>query len=447
LAMDVLAWTIADWDACGPVGGGLSTDSLPMILDLAANRVLDSSAPPQLQQAAYVLLEPEAGEAMGDHGQPALLERMLLRGRPAAHECGHTSGDGSMRINFLRFWQAWWELWTRLADVNEQSVPVIDELAIFRDALLRRSSATECSLDALGEEVANACRLSIDPAAWAPLEESMGMLRDADCGGMRFSFFQADECAPHVLSMLSVCELVLLWMRGVVQDYRIGPRSAKIRAVTDVCGCSPREACLQLARNAWDVEAAMMSYYGHGGRVGGCGPPPLAQGPDEALSWSSHGAKLRRSEVECPICAEPYADGVKPVVSSCCFQVLCQGCHDRMLRPSDDSTPWRCSLDFQCPFCRGVQRHGPAKTSQAMPMPGGLPLRASSATARRFTGVGDLLRAAGEVGRSIVDITAAFRDDPREAAHGDSDAVAEDYNRRQQLRQAAQRMRARAVAP
>jgi hypothetical protein len=60
-------------------------------------------------------------------------------------------------------------------------------------------------------------------------------------------------------------------------------------------------------------------------------------------SWSSGGAKLRRNEVECPICVVPYEQGYKPVMTQCCFQVMCSECLCRL-------TDSRGQL--ACPFCR-----------------------------------------------------------------------------------------------
>ncbi|CAE8665772.1 unnamed protein product [Polarella glacialis] len=140
--------------------------------------------------------------------------------------------------------------------------------------------------------------------------------------------------------------LLLTWLSELVEDYRRGSRSAKVYCIRDVAGCSRRDACLCLSRSGWDVEAALQSFYignkpkaAAGAKLEGA----LSAESEAEKSWSSGGAKLRRNEVECPICVVPYEQGYKPVMTQCCFQVLCSECLCRL-------TDSRGQL--ACPFCR-----------------------------------------------------------------------------------------------
>jgi hypothetical protein len=69
-----------------------------------------------------------------------------------------------------------------------------------------------------------------------------------------------------------------------------------------------------------------------------------------AHAWSSTGAKLQRSEVECPICATSYERNCmlrRSTVTRCCFQSLCVECYARLSDRKGKS-------GFACPFCRIV---------------------------------------------------------------------------------------------
>jgi len=108
-----------------------------------------------------------------------------------------------------------------------------------------------------------------------------------------------------------------------------------IRGFCDVGACERHMACLHLGKEQWDVEAALRSFYSDS-----C-PRAVA-----STSWSSRGAKLRKEEVECPICATEYTGQRQPVETTCCFQVLCPRCRERLTTEGV----------FSCPFCRITAR-------------------------------------------------------------------------------------------
>jgi len=465
--MEVLGWILTDWEACRPSDGSIPEDRLQEVMDRATARILDAPAPSQMQQDAYTLLEPEAGEAMGDGGRPPLLERMLLRGRAYAHGGSSPSsgaapggsglaGDpgagadaaGLAQIHFLRFWQAWQELLRRLGQPNGQGndEPLAEELVIFRDTLLRHAASSEgLTGQKLASEAAAARAMSADQAAWLYLEEAAGRLSgNAQHAAAVASFASVTVAAAtaagsaasrgrqaspppspplqhggaiEAMGPAELCGVLLGWLHELAEDYSQGPRAAKARAVMDVCRCTRREACFQLGARSWDVEAAMMGYYGKA-----CGgSSPLGGSAGSLMSWSSQGAKLRQNEVDCPICCEPYATGAKPVVSRCCFQVLCKSCHERLTQPAG---VWP-ETAFQCPFCRNVERHASAnlwqQTQQAVPQQpatgrsfslGAIFGRNRRSSSGAIGGVlGTMGQAANEAARALEELAANFRED------------------------------------
>ncbi|OLP95673.1 hypothetical protein AK812_SmicGene22188 [Symbiodinium microadriaticum] len=144
-------------------------------------------------------------------------------------------------------------------------------------------------------------------------------------------------CVKLALDELST--LILPWLQELVEDYRRGNRSSKIFCVKDVAGCRIRDACIHLGRNNWDMEAALQSFYTSAETSKKAKPKPVAS------SWSTGGAKLKKSEVDCPICAETYTAGNAAVMTHCCFQVFCERCRQRVT-----DTEGR----LNCPFCRGA---------------------------------------------------------------------------------------------
>ncbi|CAE7279794.1 unnamed protein product [Symbiodinium pilosum] len=142
------------------------------------------------------------------------------------------------------------------------------------------------------------------------------------------------------LAMDELSTLILPWLQELVEDYSRGSRSTKIFCVKDVAGCRVRDACIHLCRSDWDVEAALQSFYSsvESGKK-------VEAKPKAAASWSTRGAKLKKNEVDCPICAETYTAGNASVMTHCCFQVFCERCRQRV---TDEAGR------LNCPFCRGA---------------------------------------------------------------------------------------------
>lgn len=320
--MDFLHHLLIDWEACVPEGSVIPIKNLQQVLDRATARVFNSPAVPRLQQDALDLLK------RGEKEAPSLLEMMLLR-----------QSNESGGIHFMRFWQAWQELARRLGLIGDpvEEPPLLEELVVFRDALIR-CLQTPGGLTAkqLATAVSSARGMSADEDMWAPLEESVVHLGSSCGGGKAAKHLRGSDQVVHSDGL---CALLLIWLKDVSDDYRRGPRKRKIKAVRDVCKCTMVEACLQLGGCAWDVEKAIRSIYAKSS-----GAEDTSSSTSTICGWSSQGARLKQSEVECPICCENYGSRER-VVAKCCFQVMCGGCSQRLLKAGK----------LSCPFCRTIQ--------------------------------------------------------------------------------------------
>lgn len=306
--MEVLDEILADWQACHPAGAVLSAERLGAALERASARAGDAAVGAQAKEDALALLQPS-----GPDGPPPF--ELLLRAERGA-------------VHFVRFWHAMHEVFLRLRPPCDQDdEPLADEVSTFRDVFLRRFDHSGAGWRWLSELVEGARGMSADAAAWAPLEDGARQVA---------AEVRRKPSARPALQLDEVSALVLPWLQDLVEDYRRGSRGAKIFCVLDVTRCKRQDACLHLGRCGWDVELALQSLFADAA---------CRQGSPASSAWSSGGAKLRKGEVECPICAVPYAEGFKSVMTHCCFQVLCRACHGRLTDASHR---------LSCPFCRGV---------------------------------------------------------------------------------------------
>jgi len=325
--METIDSILADWQSCRPEGATVSVRQLHEVAGRAAARIRNTAAPEAARQEAYELLQPTWA---GEEPEPSLFVRMLRLGASGDHE----------HVHFLRFWQAMQEVFRRLEQPHGKAggEPLAEEAAALRDALLRRyDNPSELSCVWFAAEAAQARVMSADEAAWASLEEAIARLRAVP--GQAAPGRKGCRGGGAALRFEEASELLFAWLQRAAQDYCRGERRAKIRAVCDVAGCGVREACFHLGCRGWEVEAALLSFYG--GVAVAFGTAALGG----TCGWSSYGAKLRKSEVECPICFEPYSGEAKPIETGCCFQVLCSACRARLMHPGG----------FHCPFCRSVE--------------------------------------------------------------------------------------------
>lgn len=318
--MNVLDVIVKDWYACKPKGAVISADNL----DRACERLIVRLEGARLSSTTFadinMLLVP--CEASG----------IVPLKQMCRIDCGK-DGAAEGVVHFLRFWQASEEVWRRLKEMDvADDEPLVEEMAIFRDTLLRMHDVHGLTCTWLMDAVAGARGMSVDKGVWALLENSVA----------EFVLSQEDACeeakaeepldCEKPVDLAAISAVILSWMLGLVADYLHGVRSEKVSAVRDVTGCTTREACFHLGAGNWEEEIAICSYYGS------------ALTADNESGWSSQGAKLRKSEVECPICFSPFGGKVKTSVMQCCFQVLCKSCASK--------------LRDRCPFCRGTSECG-----------------------------------------------------------------------------------------
>jgi len=236
-----------------------------------------------------------------------------------------------------------------------------EELVEFLHGLLRAlDDKDRINSGWLASEVATSQAVSADAAAWKPLADAIGTT----------SKFASD----HAWTAHEASTALLGWLPSLAEDYCRGPRSASIRAVCDVARCNRRNACLCLGRCGWDIELAIQTACEdsasevcsesrvrstvHSSTPFGGALAWLTQSRLDGVAgpaWSSRGAKLRKAEVECPICTSPYEGDANRVDTRCCFQVLCAACRAKLT----DETGL-----FTCPFCR-VSR----SSEDALPSP------------------------------------------------------------------------------
>lgn len=325
--MEKLDKILADWWACKPDGVVLKAARLDDIFGRAAEHLANCSTLPESAiEDAYGLFVPHFPCEFPGAGVPPLLQMLRI-------------GADNL-VHFLRFWQAFEELMRRLRQQEEvDDEPVYAEIAEFRDALLRRLDVGGVQCEWLARELGSMQKTSADAAAWEPLQH---MLRDVAKGVWHPDARKAATSA--VLSADEVTTLLLSWLTELVEDYGHGNRRDKINCVRHVLRCKQSVACLHLGTQAWDVEAALRSSLG--GECGSC--------------WSSRGVKLRQSEVECPICAGAYTEGVQPLEMQCCFQVLCSDCYRRLRGQV---------TVLRCPFCRSRDCRARAGRTCQIPVP------------------------------------------------------------------------------
>lgn len=343
--MDVFDEILADWQYCRPDNVVLRADLLSDVIDLVAARVERSSAPRASRRYAFELLRP----SKPDGGLPLLVKHLRVDGGYRFNNTPINPGvdcTGCAVVHFVCFWKALHEVWRRLrqgTDIEEE--PIAEEIVAFRDALLRNSDDSVLLPANFMTELSAAKKMSADPPAWVSLEaEATKAL--------------SREASNKQLPLNIVSGLLLTWLTELTEDYLRGSRADKIQAVRDVLGCkaravTAREACMHLGASGWDIESALRSFY-----IGG---PPLAALKACSLGapWSSQDAKLRSSELQCPICIADFCPSTESLVTKCCFQVVCVHCVASLTKPDGQ---------LRCPFCRCVAEspapHSEKETNQ-----------------------------------------------------------------------------------
>lgn len=333
--MDTLDGILGDWQACGAVGVLLPAFRIEAVIERISWRVRTVSASGSAADALELLVGPFVH---------------LLRIAPGGEGCQEV-------VHFVRFWKASQEVWRRACQDErlEDDDFLVAEVAAFRDALLRRFDSGGVTMAWFLEQVQATRQMSVDADAWGLLEvvvaEACSAASAVECKGFEPCAADAEACAADAeadveanLRLDEVSMLLLAWLLVLVEDSCRGLRSAKVKCVCDVAGCGPSAAARQLGVAGWDVEEAMRGLLGGALDAAGC-------------AWSSQGAKLRLREVQCPVCAVPYAEGAKALVTQCCFQALCLDCRAAIEEQE---------VAFKCPFCRKTEALTPERYGLAL---------------------------------------------------------------------------------
>lgn len=334
--MELLDDVLQDWRSCRPEGVVLRAEHLGRIIDCVAARVQKTAAPFAARRRALELLAP----ADVDGGLPQLVRQLRVQG--GYRHTGGALGDvaGVPVVHFLCFWQALREVWRRLGRMGRDgasSEPIAAELDALRDALIANWEQGTLTVSVMSAKVAMARKYSADPSAWEIPEAALAHAATAAAVALHSSKQPPPAQGEELMPLDQVSTLLMMWLSELTEDYCRGSRADSIRAVRDVLGCTIRDAATHLGASGWDVEAALRRSYVDG--------PALAASDAVCLNraWSSANAKLRASELQCPICVESFSGAAESVVTRCCFQVICEHCASFMT--SEEGL-------LCCPFCR-----------------------------------------------------------------------------------------------
>jgi len=346
--MDVIGAILNQWQSLRSDGAVLRVDLLRHPTALAAELISQSQAPRASQRAALQLLRPE-------NGGPSRFERLLRVDPDFLIES--MSGTSTAVVYFASFWQAMQALQAHLQPEGSQLTEAMAEEATnFRDEVLSLVDSKRLTARALSQLVAAYRRRSSDGDAWqslqAPIEylmtESASSLQPvmgiSPNGSLSFLASSENKFSSDLLSAL-----LLSWLFELREEYCSGSRSILIRSVRDILRCSAREACLHLSAAKWDLEGALRH---HDLQSGSNTLAQLEACRPETAGWSTHGAKMRRADHECPICACDFnLGGLERVYTTCCFKAICAHCVAVLAAtgPSGDNK-------LLCPFCRQEQK-------------------------------------------------------------------------------------------
>lgn len=352
--MELLDDVLADWRSCRPEGVVLRAEHLGRVIDCVAARVQKTAAPFAARRRALELLAPADAEG----GLPQLVRQLRVQGGYRHTGCALGGAAGVPVVHFLCFWQALREVWRRLGRTSSEGTaaePIAAELDALRDALIANWEQGALTVSVMSAKVAMARKVSADPGAWAVPEAALAHATSVAAVALPSSEQPPQAHGEELMPLDQVSTLLMMWLSELTEDYCRGSRADSIRVVRDVLGCTVRDAATHLGASGWDVEAALRRSYVDG--------PALAANDAVCLNraWSSSSAKLRASELQCPICAESFSGAAESVVTRCCFQVICEHCASFMT--SEEGL-------LQCPFCRQAMEP-PTHPSAARVGPGG----------------------------------------------------------------------------
>lgn len=348
--MQIAEQVLEDWRASGSQGVVLRVEHLSKVIDKVVERI-QSSPHETTQDLASELLMPSTLSG----GLPPLVRQLKIDG---------SCTTGAV-VHFVYFWRVMDDVCRRSlgsSAATAEEVPITLEAAAFRDAVLARFESQSLTSNAFFLELSNSRNASADAAAWTRLEaDAKHAVQKQGIGernpakqqqqvlqlappprkthqGTTTATIEDKKDEPMPLVLVSV--LLLRWLQETSEDYRIGEYMDMIRGVRDVLQCDAREASLRLSNHGWDLEMALQGFYAS------ASGSLAARASSIDGAWSSQSAKLKSRDPHCPICVQDFTPGLKPLVTQCCYQVLCGNCVASMTSAAGL---------LRCPFCRTRQ--------------------------------------------------------------------------------------------
>jgi len=332
--MQIAEQVLEDWRACGSQGVVLRIEHLSNVIDTVVARI--QSLPHETaQDLACELLTPSTLSG----GLPPLVRQLNI-------DCSCPTGAV---VHFVYFWRVMDNICRRSLGDSAASVeeaPIALEAAAFRDAVLTRFESQSLTSSAFFLELSSSRHASADAAVWDRLEADAKhavLKQDTDKGNVMLldtTTATVEDENDESMTLVLISVLLLRWLQETSEDYRIGERLEKIRGVRDVLQCDARDASLRLSTSGWDLEDALQGFYAS------ASGPLAAQARSVDGAWSSQSAKLKSRDPHCLICVQDFTLCLTPIVTQCCFQVLCVNCVASMTTASGV---------LCCPFCRTRQ--------------------------------------------------------------------------------------------
>lgn len=343
--MQIAEQVLDDWRACGSQGVVLRAQHLSSVIDVVVAKT-KSSPCGAAQDIVYELLTPSALSG----GLPPLVRQLNIDG----------SCPMGAVVHFIYFWRVIDNVCRRcLGSSAVEEAPIALETAAFRDVILNHVETQSLTCSTFFLELSSAQHASADVAVWARLEADARhavRMQGSDRGNvMPHDTAAASATAVHErnepMTLVLVSALLMRWLQETAEDYRIGEHLEKIRGVRDVLQCDAHDASCRLSTHGWDLEAALQGFYASSSG------PLAARARSIDGAWSSQSAKLKSRDPHCPICVADFSPSLTPIVTQCCFQVLCVNCIASMTTAGGV---------LRCPFCRTRQASpsGPARTEE-----------------------------------------------------------------------------------
>lgn len=261
--MEGLERLLQDWDSCKPDGVVLRAASLGEVIQCIVARA-DTLSDFEARSRAYRYLAP------AETGPPLIVQQLRIDG---GHRLGgpHAGPEATVAVvHFLRFWHAMDEVWSQSrpsSGSDSDHEDIVDEVARFRESLLATHDAGSITVGSLIEALVLAKKTSVDPHAWSPLQAVVARTAAAAASGSAdggeldaheaYMAGRTRDIQNENLPLDAVSMLLLPWLRELVEDYRRGEKSRRIKTVCEALGCEASEACSLLCTGRWNVDTVL----------------------------------------------------------------------------------------------------------------------------------------------------------------------------------------------